>query len=91
MPALLPLVIGASAIIAIARRVIIGLGFGMIAYVGLSAIVGQIQAAMFAALNIPGEAQTVICLLQLQNCVTILISGMSVKAAMIPAKRMGLI
>lgn len=91
MPAMLPLILGAGVVVSIAKRVIVGLGLGVIVFTGLSGVIGTIEAAMYATLNVPGDAQVVICLLRLADCISIIVSGVTVRIAMIPAKRFGLL
>jgi hypothetical protein len=94
MPApLLPFVLGAGAITSIARTVLFSLGIGIVTFSGLQVVIGNIASLLTGAIGgVAGEgAEWVICSLKLTAVASIFVSAYTVKAAMIPARRFGLI
>jgi uncharacterized protein YjeT (DUF2065 family) len=70
-------------IVALAKRALVAVGFGLVTSFGVYALLDQIKSQLLTQINsLPAEALAMIGLMQIDVCITIILSATTAKLAL---------
>lgn len=84
---IMPFIFGAGAIASIVRWVVATLGVGIVSIVGLSALLTQLTAYVGSLSLVPAIAVDAFCTMQVQGCISIILSAYAIRVAISAGKR----